>query len=547
MVRLLIDNPVLLLVVVSALGYVLGQVRLGGSTLGVAAVLFAGLFVGSLHPELRLPEFTTQLGLILFVYAIGLSSGVGFFAAFRRKGVRNLLFVAGLLVLAALVAAGAAVVLGLRASLVAGLFAGSLTSTPSLAGVVEYIRTMLPPEVARQLVDDPVIGYSIAYPMGVVGVLLVITVLLRYWKVDFSQDAQRVEPLGPVHQPLRNYSIRITRPEVHRYSILAMVQHEGWEVIFGRVQHVDGRQELISGTTRLIPGDIVTVVGTEEAVNRVRDYLGEPAPEHLAHDRRQYDYRRIFVSNPKVAGRPLRELDFLQQMGVIVTRVRRGDAEWLAHGDTVLEPGDRVRVLARTEDLPALSTYFGDSYRALSEVNLLTLSLGLTAGMLLGMIPIPLPGGLVFKLGPAGGPLLVGLVLGKVAYTGSLLWYLPYSANLLLRQLGLVLFFAGVGTRAGYAFVTTLTQGSGVLLFLAGTAITCTTTLAALLVGYKLLHIPMSQLLGMVAGVHTQPAVLGYAVNRTGNDLPNLGYATIFPIASILKILIAQLLLLLLS
>ena len=214
----------------------------------------------------------------------------------------------------------------------------------------------------------------------------------------------------------------------------------------------------------------------------------------------------------------------------------------LAHDDMVLELGDRVRITARREDMDAISRFFGDSYRALSEIDVLSFSLGIGLGLLVGLIPIPLPGGLVFKLGFAGGPLLVALILGALERTGPLVWTLPYSANLTLRQIGLIMFLAGVGTRAGYTFVSTFGQGGGISLFIAGTVITTLTALTTLWIGYRLLKISMSLLIGLLAGLQTQPAVLGFALEQTGNDLPNLGYARMFALAVIVKIIVAQLL-----
>jgi putative transport protein len=263
-------------------------------------------------------------------------------------------------------------------------------------------------------------------------------------------------------------------------------------------------------------------------------------------DRSQLDYRRIFVSNPKLAGLPLRDLNLPQQFGAIVTRVRRGDIEFIPNGDTVLEPGDRVRVVTPRENMEALTKFFGDSYRSLSEVDILSFSLGIALGLLLGLVPVPLPGGVVLKLGFAGGPLVVSLILGAFARTGPLVWTLPYSANLTLRQLGLILFLAGVGTRAGYPFISTFTKGGGVYLLLAGAVITCAVSLLTLWIGHKLLKIPMGILIGMLAGIQTQPAVLGFALEQTGNDLPNIGYASVYPVAIIAKIVLAQLLLALL-
>jgi putative transport protein len=196
--------------------------------------------------------------------------------------------------------------------------------------------------------------------------------------------------------------------------------------------------------------------------------------------------------------------------------------------------------------MKTVSTFFGDSYRALSEIDFMTFSLGLALGLLLGLIPIPLPGGVTLKLGLAGGPLLVAMVLGHLGRTGPMVWNLPYSANLTLRQIGLIFFLASVGTRSGYAFVNTLTQGNGPAIFLVGAIITFTVATATLWIGHKLLRIPMSLLIGMLSGLQTQPAVLGFALEQTDSELPNIGYAAVYPTAIIAKILLAQLLLVIL-
>jgi putative transport protein len=233
---------------------------------------------------------------------------------------------------------------------------------------------------------------------------------------------------------------------------------------------------------------------------------------------------------------------FSPTIGALVTRVRRGDHEFLPHENTQLQLGDRVRVVTHPSRIGSISGFFGDSYQHLAEINIFTFSLGISLGILVGLIPIPLPGGITLKLGIAGGPLVVALVLGIVERSGKLVWNLPYNANLTLRQLGLILFLAGVGTRAGYPFITTITQGSGLYLFIAGCLITCITVLLGLWVGYRLFKIPMGVLTGIVAGMQTQPAVLSFALEQSRNDLPNLGYATVYPVAIITKIMVAQVL-----
>jgi putative transport protein len=282
-------------------------------------------------------------------------------------------------------------------------------------------------------------------------------------------------------------------------------------------------------------------------MDEVTTALGDTScGERLEFDISQYDKRRIFVSNPDVVGKQLRDLDVLEKHGALVTRLRRGDVELIPNGGTVLSPGDQIRVVAPHTQMNAVARLFGDSYRAVSEIDILTFSLGLALGLLLGLLPIPLPGGVTLRLGIAGGPLLVALLLGALGRSGPLVWNIPYSANLTLRQIGLVFFLAGIGTRAGYAFISTITQGSGLLIFAAGAVITCLTTLLTMLVGYKLLKIPMGLLIGILSGMQTQPAVLGFSLEQTRNELPNIGYASVYPVAMILKIVFAQALLILL-
>lgn len=539
MIEILANNPLLLLAVVAAIGYPLGHIKIGGSSLGIAAVLFVGLAIGALDPRLRLPEIIYQLGLVLFVYTVGLSGGPSFFAALQRKGgIYNSLTV-GMLLLAALLTILFYNLLNLKPALAVGMFVGSITNTAALAAALEKVKEIAPPALLEQLLSEPTVGYSITYPMGVIGMILAVYFLQRLWKIDYAKEAAQMREPEAVNLQLRTQTLKLSNPEVDGKTIQQVLNSRDADIVFSRVKH-DGKVAVATGQTRLAVGDLVCVVGSTEELEKARPYLGESSPENIQLDRSELDYRRIFVSNPKVAGRRLRDLHLSEQFGALATRVRRGDREFLPHGNTVLELGDRVRVVAPRDRMDNVSQFFGDSYRALSEIDILTFNLGLALGLLIGLISIPLPGGLSFKLGLAGGPLIVALILGTIERTGPFVWSLPYNANLTLRQCGLVLFLAGVGTRAGYPFVSTLTQGGGVYIFLGGAVITITLAVLTLWIGYKLLKIPMGLLLGILAGIQTQPALLSYALEQTDNDLPNLGYATVYPVAIIGKILLAQ-------
>lgn len=545
MITLLLNNPLLLLFLVVAIGYPLGRIKVAGSSLGLAAVLFVGLAFGALHPDMKLPELIYQLGLVLFVYTLGLSSGAGFLASFRRKGLRDNLFGLGVLAAAAGLTVALAYALKIKGTYAAGLFAGALTNTPALAGVLDNLKNSVPQAIRDATLAEPVIAYSLTYPMGVIGMLLAIGLFQRLWRVDYAAEAKHLQLPGAIDTRLQSRTVRVTRPEVLGRPLPDLVHDYHWHLVASRLKHA-GALEIVNAKTRLAADDLLTIVGTPEEIERVTALLGEAAQEQIELDRSELDYRRVFVSSPRVAGRKLRDIDLPHQYGAIITRVRRGDQDILPDADTVLELGDRVRVLTRREQIEAVTKFFGDSYRAVSEVDVLSFSLGLALGLLLGLVPIPLGGGVELKLGIAGGPLVVALILGSLERTGRFVWSLPYSANLTLRQIGLVLFLAGVGTRAGYAFVTTLGQGIGLDLFLAGIGLTLTAALSMLWIGHKVLKIPMGLLTGMIAGVQTQPAVLGYAVEQARNDLPNIGYATVYPLATIAKIILAQVILALL-
>lgn len=524
---LLRENPLLLLFLVAAAGFVLGRVRVRGVSPGVAAVLFVGLAASAWDPALRLPEIVPQLGLALFVYTLGLSSGPGFFASFRTRGLRDAGATAGAITLGAALTVALAKAFGLSAATAAGLFSGALTNTPALAGVIQQLRES---GATDATLDAPVVGYSVAYPGGVLGVILVLAMIARRRGDEASLS------LSPAERRIETRTARVTRDEAVGAPAEALARHQRWTVVFGRVRR-DGHTRLVDDLCVLQRDDLVTVVGRPDEVARAVAFLGEASPEALELDRSEVDYRRIFVSNPAVVGRPLRDLELQERLGATLTRVRRGDVELLADDDFTLELGDRVRVVAPRAQMDAVSRFFGDSFRALSEIDVLTFGLGVALGVALGAVPFPAPGG-SFRLGAAGGPLVVGLILGRVGRTGSLVWSIPFGANLTLRQLGVVLFLAGVGTRAGSAFADAFRSGDALSGMAAGLAITVAVAVTTALAGRRM-GLPTPVLLGMISGVQTQPAALAFACEQSG-ERANEGYTAVFPVAMIAKILLAQ-------
>lgn len=541
MIAILEGSPLLLLFLVVAIGYWIGQIRIRGSRIGVAAVLFVGLAFGALDPNLTIPQIILDLGLVLFVYTIGLANGPGFFSKFRRDGLRDVLFILGIMILPALLLVAIHFALNLTPATTTGIFTGLSNNTPALATVLDLINNIsATPETAA---SEAVVGFSVVYPLGVLVRILVLAAALRFWRVDFGAEAYRLRKQYPVAQELGYRTIEVTQEGITERPLRELQDEYDWDVLFGRLYRAKGIS-LISGDTRFRLGDRIVIAGTAEEMDVVQAEFGGQAAEDLLHEHAVYVSRRLFVSNPDIAGRPLSALNLRAGHGAIVSHVRRGDIELLARGDTVLERGDRVRVLAPREEIPRLVELFGDSYAQLSHVDLLTMGLGIAIGLLIGMIPFPLPGGITFRLGLAGGPLLVALILGALRRTGPILWTMPFSANLTLRQFGLILLLAAVGVRSGSAFLAAFTGGSGWGILAIGFLAIAVTTVVALGVGYKLLRIPYSLLIGMIS---PQPAVLNYAEEQAGNPLPGIGYTLMFPLAIIINVILAQLMLIILQ
>ncbi len=526
------ERPLFVLFGVAAAGFLVGKVNVRGFSLGVAAVLFVGLLVGALLPDLVLPPLIAELGLVLFVYTLGLASGPGFFAALRLGGLRDNALALGVLVAAAVAAGFVARALAIDGAAGAGLYAGALTNTPALAAVVETLRRT---DASPETLAAPVIAYSVCYPLGVLVPMLATWLAQRRAGTATAAVSEAYAVRGG--EAIVNATVRIARPPGARAADLR--QTPDWVVVFGRMRRGDATS-IVHDDTVFATGDLVTVIGTEPDVAAAAAALGTVAETRIDLDRTVIDYRRMFVSNPKITGRPLADLRLVEHYEAVITRVRRGDVDLVPTREFRLQPGDRVRVLAARARMPQLEEVFGDSLRRIAEVDFITFSLGIILGLLLGAVPIPLPGGGTFALGMAGGPLVAGLVLGRLGRTGPLLWASPFAANLTLRQAGLVLFLAGIGLRSGEPFASSLASGSVLVVALGGALVTLVSATLTVVLGARLLGIPVAVLTGMLSGIHTQPAALAFAVEKAGNDLPNVGYTTVFPLATIAKIALAQ-------
>jgi putative transport protein len=541
-IQLLSESSLLLLFVVLAVGAPLGKIKIGGVNLGIAAILFTGLAMGSLSPDVKLPAVIYEIGLVLFIYCIGISSGEHFFHNLRSKGWKENILVLSVIAVAFGLVLLLRIVTNLEAPYLAGLFAGSLTNTPALATAMEFMKNSLPSNVTELVLADPVVAYSVAYPMGVIGMIVAIVVFQKICKISFSAATPPEES-----EQITNATIKVKHHNAIGKTIGEFKANHAIKVLFGRVRQGE-TTVLAQDYVRLEKNNLLTVVGKPAEVKRAIALLGEPSEVQLTMDHQQLEMRRVFVSNPAIIGHRLKDLNLTHTMGILITRLRRGDQEMLPNANTTLHFGDRVRILTRREHLAEATRFFGDSYTAQSEIDILTLGLGISAGFFLGMVPIPLPGGLTLKLGMAGGPLVVALVLGAINRIGNLIFVMPYSANSTVRQLGLVLFLAGIGTRSGYAFKEVLLNSpDGVTLFLSGAGVTTLIGITFLFVGYRVLNFPLPRLAGMLAGLQTQPAILAFVNDQSKSDQPDIGYASVFPVAMLAKILFIQALLILLQ
>jgi putative transport protein len=539
---ILAHNPLVLLFTVIGLGYLIGNINIFGLKLGVAAVLFVGIAFSALDNRLALPESIYVIGLVLFVYSIAIQSGPGFFSSFRKGGLRFSLLTGVLLAVGAIVAIIIGMLTGLSAPNVAGLFCGALTNTPALASAVETAQNLsanLPPDVQATYAASPVVAYGLTYPFGVFGVILFLNLAQRYFKVDFNKEVVDNANASAADEIL-SCTYKITNPAMAGRTVEAVLKLSGQTGFTLSRIRTGAQTEVVVPGTVLEANSVVVAVGNAEAQERARLLFGEESMESIPDGLDGIMYRRFYVSNKSIVGKTIREAQTHMQVPATITRLRRGDVEFIPTPDTALELGDRVRVVLRTSDLERVTRHFGDSVKSISETDYLSLSLGIVLGVFLGMIPIPLPNGLTFKLGFAGGPLIAGLVLGRLQRTGPISWEIPFNANLVLRQVGLVFFLAGIGTKAGSGLLSTLSVG-GWQLLLAGAAVTTTVTVCTIIVGYKYFKLPMAAVMGMMSGIQTQPAVLAYSSQQTESDQPNIWYATVYPAAMVAKIILAQL------
>ncbi len=509
-------QPILAIFLAIGIGYLVGQINLGGFSLGVGAVLFVGLAIGAFAPKANIVGPIGLTGLVMFLYGIGILYGRQFFEGMAGAEGRKYNFLALLAVVAGLaVALGLGHAFGIKIGHTLGMFAGSMTSTATLQAALEVMKN-----------SDPSIGYSIAYPFGVIGPILCMYFMTRQVKPSFPPKAQRFH-MG-----------EIALGAAAEGRLLSDVNKDlpaGVQITMVRV----GNENVMPSEDLVLTRDngLLVVSDSEEALAQAAAKFGRLEPGILVKDRSALDYIRVFVGKASMVGVPLSKLSL--PGGTRLLHVRRYDADIVPNPDLMLEFGDRVGVLVPPTRKEEIRKAFGDSIKATSEFSYVSLGIGMVLGILLGLVPIPIPGVGVVTLGIGGGPLIVALILGKLRRTGPMLWTMPLPANIVLRNYGLAIFLAAVGINAGQPFVRTVTESGLTLLFI-GAAVLLTTVLIVLVVGYYLMKIPYDDLMGVAAGATGNPAILVYGTRMAPTERPDIGYAMIFPSATILKVVAVQ-------
>jgi putative transport protein len=511
-------QPILTAFLAIGLGYLVGQINIGSFSLGVGAVLFVGLALGAFAPKAQITGPIGLIGLIMFLYGVGILYGRQFFEGMTGAAGRKYNFLALVAVVAGLaVALGLGQMFGVKIGHTLGIFAGSMTSTATLQAALDVMGN-----------KEPSIGYSVAYPFGVIGPILCIYFMTRL-----------VQPKFPAKEPEMHMGEITLGPNSANvtYDDLRRDLPSGVQVTMVRKK---SGNILPSPDLMLEPGDgLLVVAERQDALNEAATRLGKLDPGRIVKDRSALDYIRVFVGKAAVVGVPLSQLSLPTGFPVQLLHVRRYDTDIVPAPDLTLEFGDRVGVLMPPDRKNAIRQFFGDSVKSAAEFSYVSLGIGMVLGVLIGLIPIPIPGVGTVTLGIGGGPLIVALIVGKLRRTGPLLWVMPLPANMVLRNFGLALFLATVGVNAGQPFVKTVSE-TGLLLLLIGVAVLLATVVIVLLVGYYLMKIPFDDLLGVASGATGNPAILVYSTRMAPTERPDIGYAMIFPSMTIVKVIAVQ-------
>jgi putative transport protein len=539
-----VAHTILIYCIVISLGVLLGKIRIYGVSLGIAFVLFAGIALGhfgfSANPQVV--DFIKEFGLILFVFSIGLQVGPGFFASFKRGGI-----VLNLLALAIVLTGGSITLIlhyvsGTSLPMLTGIMSGAVTNTPGL-GAAQQALTQI---YANGDIPEISIGYAVAYPFGVLGIIITMLLIRRTFRINIENELSLYNRYQhPEDRIPEKISILVTNRELSGRKIKDVTSSINYSFIISRILH-KGILQLAGPDTIINEGDIILIVAQKRVLPEIISAIGEVSKMDLTALSGKLISRRIFVSNRDVFGKKLGSLKLRTKYNINITRIYRSGIEFVASPEIRLQMGDKLTIVGDEVSLSKVTEELGDSIKRLDEPNIIPIFIGILAGVLIGSIPIRIPGIIhPVKLGLAGGPLIVAILLSKYGYKFQLVSYTTPSANLMLREIGIVLFLASVGITAGAKFVPAILSGDGFIWMGYGAVITL---LPLLVIGFfARIYLKRNylELCGLLAGSMTDPPALAFANSIAATEAPAVAYATVYPLVMFLRIFVAQLLIIL--
>lgn len=536
-----------ILALVAVVGLFIGNVKFRGIGLGIGGVLFGGIIVGHFVSQAGMTLSSDMLhviqefGLILFVYTIGIQVGPGFFASLRVSGLRLNLFAVLIVIIGGLVTAILHKLFDIPLPVVLGIFSGAVTNTPALGAGQQILRDLGTP---MEMVDQMGMSYAMAYPFGICGILFTMWMLRVIFRVNVETEAQQHESSRTNGGALiRTINIRVENPNLHDLAIKDVPILNGDKIICSRLK----REETLkvpSPDTIIQLGDLLHLVGQPADLHNAQLVIGQEVDTSLSTKGTDLRVERVVVTNENVLGKRIRDLHFKERYDVVISRLNRAGVELVASGDISLQFGDILNLVGRPSAIDAVANVLGNAQQKLQQVQMLPVFIGIGLGVLLGSIPVFVPGfPAALKLGLAGGPLIMALILGRIGSIGKLYWFMLPSANLALRELGIVLFLSVVGLKSGGDFVNTLVNGEGLSWIGYGALITAVPLITVGILARMLAKMNYLTMCGMLAGSMTDPPALAFANNlHPTSGAAALSYATVYPLVMFLRIITPQLL-----
>lgn len=536
-----------ILALVAVVGLFIGNVKFRGIGLGIGGVLFGGIIVGHFVSQAGMTLSSDMLhviqefGLILFVYTIGIQVGPGFFASLRVSGLRLNLFAVLIVIIGGLVTAILHKLFDIPLPVVLGIFSGAVTNTPALGAGQQILRDLGTP---MEMVDQMGMSYAMAYPFGICGILFTMWMLRVIFRVNVETEALQHESSRTNGGALiKTINIRVENPNLHDLAIKDVPILNGDKIICSRLK----REETLkvpSPDTIIQLGDLLHLVGQPADLHNAQLVIGQEVDTSLSTKGTDLRVERVVVTNENVLGKRIRDLHFKERYDVVISRLNRAGVELVASGDISLQFGDILNLVGRPSAIDAVANVLGNAQQKLQQVQMLPVFIGIGLGVLLGSIPVFVPGfPAALKLGLAGGPLIMALILGRIGSIGKLYWFMPPSANLALRELGIVLFLSVVGLKSGGDFVNTLVNGEGLSWIGYGALITAVPLITVGILARMLAKMNYLTMCGMLAGSMTDPPALAFSNNlHPTSGAAALSYATVYPLVMFLRIITPQLL-----